>query len=55
MILFFRTVGLDELHLIHQADLRTLPPRLPEQLIFYPVLKEGFAGKVPRAGDTRGK
>lgn len=32
----FRPVGPEELELIRRAGFRALPPRLPEQPIFYP-------------------
>jgi hypothetical protein len=47
-MLLYRPVGLNELRLIYQADLRAFPPRLPEQPIFYPVLNEGYAAKIAR-------
>jgi hypothetical protein len=37
--------GLD---LIRQSGMRALPPRLPEQPIFYPVLTEAYAVKIAR-------
>jgi hypothetical protein len=44
----WRPVGLLELELIRQADMRAFPPRLPDQPIFYPVLSEEYAVKIAR-------
>ena len=44
----YRPVGLFELHLIHDANYRAFPPRLPHQPIFYPVLNEGYAIQIAR-------
>ncbi|MEM6594502.1 MAG: ADP-ribosylation/crystallin J1 [Pseudomonadota bacterium] len=44
----WRPVGPEELTLIEQADMRSFPPRLPEQPIFYPVLTEDYAIKIAR-------
>jgi hypothetical protein len=52
-MLLFRPVGLNELRLIYQADLRAFPPRLPEQPIFYPVLNEPYAAKIARDWNTK--
>ena len=52
-MLLYRPVGLNELRLIYQADLRAFPPRLPEQPIFYPVLNEGYAAKIARDWNTK--
>ena len=52
-MLLFRPLGLNELRLIYQADLRAFPPRLPEQPIFYPVLNEQYAAEIARSWNTR--
>lgn len=44
----YRPVGLAELALIFDAEMRSFPPRLPEQPIFYPVLNEQYAAKIAR-------
>jgi hypothetical protein len=40
-----RPVGPKELKLIAEAGMRSFPPRLPDQPIFYPVLMEDYATK----------
>jgi hypothetical protein len=52
-MLLYRPVGLNELRLIYQADLRAFPPCLPEQPIFYPVLNETYAAKIARDWNTK--
>jgi hypothetical protein len=47
-VTLFRPVGPEELNLIEQTGFRAIPPRLPEQPIFYPVLSEEYAAKVAR-------
>jgi len=49
----FRPVGLHELRLIYEAEMRAFPPRLPEQPIFYPVLNEPYAIKIAREWNTK--
>ena len=44
-----------ELRLIHEADLRGFPPRLPEQPIFYPVLRLGYAAQIVRDWNTKSR
>ena len=44
----WRPVGPKELELIQQSGMRTFPPRLPDQPIFYPVLTEDYAIKIAR-------
>jgi hypothetical protein len=44
----WRPVGPAELALIRQSGMRAFPPRLPDQLIFYPVLSEDYAIKIAR-------
>jgi hypothetical protein len=51
-VLLYRPVGLNELRLIYQTDMRAFPPRLPEQPIFYPVLNEPYAAKIARDWNT---
>jgi hypothetical protein len=52
-MLLYRPVGLHEMRLVYQADLRAFPPRLPEQPIFYPVLNRPYAEKIARDWNTR--
>ncbi|MGJ4942836.1 ADP-ribosylation/crystallin J1 [Bradyrhizobium sp. HKCCYLS1011] len=47
-ITLWRPVGPDELALIRSSGMRSFPPRLPEQPIFYPVLSEDYATKIAR-------
>ena len=44
----FRPVGLAELAIIFDSEMRTFPPRLPEQPIFYPVLNHEYASQIAR-------
>jgi hypothetical protein len=44
----WRPVGPAELDLIRASGMRSFPPRLPEQPIFYPVLTEDYATKIAR-------
>lgn len=44
----WRPIGPRELELIQQSGMREFPPRLPEQLVFYPVLTEEYATKIAR-------
>lgn len=44
----YRPVGTKELALIRESGHAAFPPRLPEQLIFYPVLSEGYATQIAR-------
>jgi hypothetical protein len=44
----WRPVGLGELLLIFQNGMRSFPPRLPDQPIFYPVLNEAYATQIAR-------
>jgi hypothetical protein len=52
-MLLYRPVGLNELRLIYQAAMKSFPPRLPEQPIFYPVLGEAYAEQIARDWNTR--
>jgi hypothetical protein len=49
----FRPVGLAELRLIYEADMRYFPPRLPEQPIFYPVLNAQYAAQISHDWNAR--
>src|SRR5437867_56739 len=44
----YRPVGLAELALIFDSEMRAFPPRLPEQPIFYPVLNQEYASQIAR-------
>lgn len=44
--ILFRPVGPKELALIAASGYREFPPRLPEQPIFYPVLREDYARQI---------
>jgi hypothetical protein len=44
----WRPVGPQELRMIEQSQMRSFPPRLPDQPIFYPVLSEDYAVKIAR-------
>jgi hypothetical protein len=52
-MVLFRPVGLEELRLIYEADLRAFPPRLPDQPIFYPVLNQPYAAKIAKDWNTK--
>ena len=47
-VTLWRPVGPEELALIRASGMRAFAPRLPEQLIFYPVLTEDYAVKIAR-------
>ena len=49
----YRPVGLKELELIAKSGFKKFPPRLPEQLIFYPVLNFEYAQKIARDWNTK--
>ena len=49
----YRPVGLEELRLMFEMDMRGFPPRLPEQPIFYPVLNEAYARQIARDWNTK--
>ena len=44
----WRPVGPVELELIKRSGMKTFPPRLPDQPIFYPVLSEDYAIRIAR-------
>lgn len=52
-MILFRPVGLEELRLMYEADMRAFPPRLPDQPIFYPVTNEGYATQIAREWNTK--
>jgi hypothetical protein len=47
-ITLWRPVGPAELALIRESNMRSFPPRLPDQPIFYPVLSEDYAIRIAR-------
>jgi hypothetical protein len=49
----YRPVGLKELQLILDAHLKTFPPRLDWQPIFYPVLDKAYAIQITRDWNTK--
>ncbi|WP_195724388.1 hypothetical protein [Paenibacillus monticola] len=51
----YRPVGLLEMNLILDRDLKGFPPRLPEQPIFYPVLNKPYADQIAREWNTKDK
>ena len=52
-MILHRPVGMEELRLVYEADLRGFPPCLPEQPIFYPVLNFGYAEQISRDWNTK--
>ncbi|MEK4326298.1 hypothetical protein MKZ24_09875 [Paenibacillus sp. FSL R7-0297] len=51
----FRPVGLAEMKLILDLNLRGFPPRLPEQPIFYPVLNQTYADQIAAEWNVKDK
>ena len=47
-VTLWRPVGPQELELIRQTGMKSFPPRLPGQPIFYPVTTEEYAIKIAR-------
>jgi hypothetical protein len=47
-VTLYRPTGPNELALVRQSGFRRWPPRLPEQLIFYPVTNEQYATEIAR-------
>jgi len=47
-VTLWRPVGPAELALIQESGMRSFPPRLPDQPIFYPVLSEDYAIRIAR-------
>ena len=52
-VTLWRPVGPAELELIRASGMRTFPPRLPDQPIFYPVTTEDYAVKIARDWNVR--
>lgn len=52
-MILYRPVGLNELRLIYEAEMRAFPPRLPEQPIFYPVTNEPYARRIAKDWNTK--
>lgn len=52
-MILYRPVGLIELQLIYESRLKTFPPRLPEQPIFYPVLNIEYARQIAFEWNTK--
>ncbi len=48
----FRPVGLNELKLMFESGMRSFPPRLPEQPLFYPVVTLEYAVEIARNWNT---
>ncbi len=55
MKILFRPVGLNEMKLILDLNLKGFPPRLPEQPIFYPVLNKQYADEIAYKWNTKDK
>ena len=47
-VTLWRPVGPAELALIQASGMKTFPPRLPDQPIFYPVTTRAYAVKIAR-------
>jgi hypothetical protein len=45
-VTMFRPTGPDEIELVKRNGFKHLPPRLPEQPIFYPVTSEEYAKEI---------
>lgn len=52
-MVLYRPVGQAEYDLIARSDFTRFPPRLPEQPIFYPVLKHQYAHEIAQKWNTR--
>lgn len=52
-MILYRPVGLEELRLIYEAQMKAFPPRLPDQPIFYPVTNEGYAAQIAKDWNTK--
>ena len=52
-IILYRPVGPKELELIAASGYQRFPPRLPDQPIFYPVINEDYAAKLPANGTCK--
>ncbi|GLV55355.1 hypothetical protein KDH_22020 [Dictyobacter sp. S3.2.2.5] len=53
VVTLFRPVGAEELALIQQSGMKSFPPRLYWQPIFYPVLNEEYATQIARDWNAR--
>lgn len=49
----FRPVGLLELELIMETEMKAFPPRLPDQPIFYPVMNQQYAQRIAQEWNTQ--
>jgi hypothetical protein len=49
----YRPVGQREFELIEATGFRRFPPRLPDQLFFYPVTNEEYATQIARDWNTK--
>lgn len=52
-MILYRPVGMKELHLIFEANMRSYPARLFGQPIFYPVLNFEYAEKIAKDWNTK--
>ena len=52
-VTLFRPTGERELALIRDSEWKALPPRLPDQPFFYPVLNEVYATQIARDWNTK--
>jgi hypothetical protein len=52
-VTLWRPTGPKELALVESSGWREWPPRLPDQPIFYPVLKEDYATRIARDWNVR--
>lgn len=52
-MILWRPVGLKELALLFDTEMREFPARLPEQPIFYPVTNVAYARQIARDWNTR--
>jgi tetratricopeptide (TPR) repeat protein len=52
-MILYRPVGLQELALIYDSDMRAFPARLPQQPIFYPVLQLDYARQTASSWNAR--
>ncbi len=49
----WRPIGFKEMGLVFDSGMKTFPPRLPEQPIFYPVLNQEYAIEIARDWNTQ--
>ena len=47
-MILWRPVGLDEMALVYESEMKAFPPRLPEQPIFYPVINDSYADQIAK-------